>query len=345
MDAPSNSHIRGLDSLRFIAALWVAFGHGAGVPFRELLQQTGRFGQTVAAINGVSFNGVAAVTVFFLISGFCIHLPYSQAKAVPIREYFVRRYVRIGAPLVVILLVAHFWPDRTANIVHDVLWSVYCELAYYTLYPIIFPLLRRGHLKALIGFTTVVSILLIVLRWQYLRVTEFGLLAFVVAYPTWLLGCLLAESLDKLKNTTRTISIWYWRLSAWLYSVLAMLLVYHSPIRIGYPGSLLLFSFFSYFWLQQELVRWTTSAPLRWLENAGKWSYSVYLIHMIVIAEFAELRGALPTTLWWILLLAVIFGVSYLFFLVVERPSHLAARRWARSLRPTVVGTAKSATA
>jgi peptidoglycan/LPS O-acetylase OafA/YrhL len=334
--ADSTTHARGIDSLRFVAAMWVAFGHGAWIPMRQLLQGSDSFGQAIYAVNGVMFNGVAAVIVFFVISGFCIHLPYVGAEKIELREYFIRRYIRVGGPLVAILLIGQLWSDPAGRAVRQVLWTVYCELAYYTLYPLLFALFRRYPLWYLIAAATAISSLLIVTHWSFLRQWEFGTLAFLVAYPPWLLGCLLADKIKRGELTQSNVSIWYWRGGAWLYSVFSMIGVFHSPIRIGYSASLLPFSFYCYFWLQQELLRWRTRAPLQWLESAGGWSFSVYLVHKIVITEFSELRLPVSPLLNWALLFAAVLGVSHLFYLVIERPAHTAARRLARSVRRAV---------
>jgi peptidoglycan/LPS O-acetylase OafA/YrhL len=48
------------------------------------------------------------VIVFFVISGFCIHYPYHKGKPVLLREFLVRRCLRIGIPLSICLLIAYF---------------------------------------------------------------------------------------------------------------------------------------------------------------------------------------------------------------------------------------------
>jgi peptidoglycan/LPS O-acetylase OafA/YrhL len=336
MDAQSPQHIRGIDSLRFVAALWVAFGHGAWLPVKELSSGAGTIGKFLSAVNGVAFCGPAAVIVFFVISGFCIHLPYAGAHRVPIREFYVRRFVRIGGPLLAVLVLAQAWPTPVGA-AKEVLWSVYCELAYYTLYPLLFVWMRKSALPLMIGVSTMLATALICVHWNYMRHWEFGAFTFVLGYPAWLLGCLLAESVPKIRDSQTTGSIWLWRLGAWICSVLAMILVYHSPIEVGYPASMMAFSFFCFFWLKQELSRWQVRPPLRWLEDAGKWSFSLYLVHKIVIAEAAKLPPSLPVLLIWLIKFAGVLGLSYLFFLVVERPCHTAARRWGRAVRHLVL--------
>lgn len=332
MDVQSPQHVRGIDSLRFVAALWVAFGHGAALPVKELLSGAGAIGKFLTAANGVMYCGPAAVTVFFVISGFCIHLPYVGARRVPIREFYARRFIRIGGPLLAVLALAQVWP-APVGAAKDVLWSVYCELAYYTLYPLLFVWMRKSALPLMIGFSTIVAVALICVHWDYMRHWEFGVLTFIVGYPAWLLGCLLAESVPKSHALQLQGSIWFWRAGAWIFSVLAMMLVYHSPIKVGYPATMLAFSFLCFFWLQQELLRWQVRTPLRWLEDAGKWSFSLYLVHKIVIAEVADLSLSLPVLLIWLTEFIGVLGLSYLFFRVVERPCHTAARRWGRALR------------
>ena len=85
MSEPSKSEpkIRGLDAIRFVAALIVALNHGAAPPFAEWFGRTALWSRALAGLSAVMFNGVAAVLVFFVISGFCIHYPY--ARGAPFR--------------------------------------------------------------------------------------------------------------------------------------------------------------------------------------------------------------------------------------------------------------------
>jgi peptidoglycan/LPS O-acetylase OafA/YrhL len=336
-DGNLKAHVRGINSLRFVAALWVAVAHGAGLPLRQLFQGGGPLSRAISQANDVAFNGSAAVVVFFVVSGFCIHLPFVQADRIDIREYLVRRYVRIGGPLIAVLLVIHLWSNPAARAALDVLWSVYCELAYYTLYPLLFPIFRRYGFKLAIASATTISALLIATHWHYMYPWQFGALTFVTAFPAWLLGCLIAEKITNNDLMEFNGSIWYWRAGAWIYSVCALLGVFHSPIRVGFPATLLIFAFYCYFWLQQELRRWRLRTPSPWLEAAGVWSYSMYLVHKIVIAAFGELQWPIPALLNWALLVSAMLLISYIFYALIERPSHSAARRLGRSLDHPVV--------
>jgi peptidoglycan/LPS O-acetylase OafA/YrhL len=133
-------------------------------------------------------------------------------------------------------------------------------------------------------------------------------------------------------------SIWYWRTGAWIYSVFALLAIFHLPTRIGYPATLSVFSFYCYFWLQRELQRWRIRPPWRWTESGGAWSYSMYLVHMSVITAFGEWQLPVPVLVNWALKFAAVLLTSYIFSVLIESPSHSAARRWGRSIgRPRAV--------
>ena len=324
---PRGGHIGGLDTLRFIAALWVVLGHWDGLPFLPLLRDRGWLGHLVAGINGVLFNGVAAVTLFFLISGFCIHYPWARAGRVDVRRHLMRRYVRIGGPLLASLAIAALANDAVRNALFGVLWSVYCELIYYTLYPALFLLFRRYGVTRALAAATMLSTVLIASRWSYLWPWQFGVaLTWAVGLPSWLLGCLLAERLVQ-RRLVPGRSIWPWRAAALMLSAGATGSVFHAPIAFGYPASMLVFAFFCFFWLKRELARYAVRPPLRLLEWAGGWSYSLYLIHNMVIAGFAAVRLAWPYAMGWTAEFLAILLASYAFYAGVERPSHALARR------------------
>ena len=52
-------------------------------------------------VDRVLFNGHLAVVVFFLLSGYVIHLPHARGKTLRPVEFWVRRLLRILLPLAV----------------------------------------------------------------------------------------------------------------------------------------------------------------------------------------------------------------------------------------------------
>ena len=130
-----HEEVRGLDTLRFVAAAAVALGHGAAFPLGEWLGKGAAWQRLLIGAYDISFDGVAAVIVFFVVSGFCIH--YGPATGAPFRTlpFWVRRGVRIAIPLLGAVGVADLLGPAAQGALEVVLWSVYCELIYYALYP------------------------------------------------------------------------------------------------------------------------------------------------------------------------------------------------------------------
>jgi len=100
-----------------------------------------------------------------------------------------------------------------------------------------------------------------------------------------------------------------------------------------------LFAIFVYFWLSKEIAFYRQHQVSRVLEKAGKWSYSIYLLHLHGQAFFILLAfSPFAAGMNWIIKIAFVLLVSYAFYLTVEKPSHYLARRIARKLlRPVSV--------
>ena len=325
-------HIWGLDTMRFIAVLWVVFSHCGYPPLTEGLDESNLLAHGVQGIYGNLFAGVPAVIVFFVISGFCIHYPHRTPGSFSLLPFLVRRYLRIGIPLVVAVLLARPFHVNLALFQNSILWSLLAELIYYTLYPLLRLLREKYGWQKMIAVSIVAAYAVVLCFPTADDYSPLGpRFAWLVAFPCWLLGCLLAEvDFQKSVALISRSQIWRWRLGIWFLSSLFSFLRFHSPI--GYPWTLNLFAVAVFFWLSVEIAAFRQQQGNPWLEWAGRWSYSVYLMHMI--ANIAYSRLPLPNfgfNLNWCARMGFIFGVSYFFYLVVEKPGHLIARdlgRW-----------------
>lgn len=142
----------------------------------------------------------------------------------------------------------------------------------------------------------------------------------LLGLPCWLLGCKLAETSERLVKYSFD-RIWLWRLGVWVASCLCLVLRFHSLLQYSY--TLNFFAILVYFWLQKEIVYFRYNQPLDILEWAGKWSYSIYLMH--VIASQVYKSFTLPNLgfiLNWIMMIAWAILISYVFYVLVEKPSH-----------------------
>jgi peptidoglycan/LPS O-acetylase OafA/YrhL len=111
------NRVSGIDRVRALAAVSVMLAHILGPDLPGLWRY--------------SFTGLPAVFVFFVISGLCIHFPYVSAP-VPIRAFYTARFLRIVPPVIAAIVLA-----RLVDFQFFVLWTIFCELWYYFLYPIL----------------------------------------------------------------------------------------------------------------------------------------------------------------------------------------------------------------
>ncbi len=96
-------------------------------------------------------------------------------------------------------------------------------------------------------------------------------------------------------------------------------------------GSAVLASILAYFWLEREIAYFRKAQPNPPLQWAGQWSYSLYLMH--VAANVIFIRAAIPNfgfIVNWSLRFGWVLVVSYVFYLIVEKPSHSFARSLGR---------------
>jgi peptidoglycan/LPS O-acetylase OafA/YrhL len=331
---PDGQRYAVLDALRFVLALWVTIGHYDMFPLFAGVNEATPVGQfLVHAWRSVVF-GSPAVIVFFVISGFCIHLPYRGNRKMEIGRYYLRRYTRILIPVAAALGVYQFvgqrfvWWGEHSILWESPLWSLLCEEIYYALYPLLRRLRRILSWQPIILVAFTVSLGIAATHFRALSWHECGPLGTAaILLPVWLLGCLLAEEVETLPALRADAwgRIWMWRFVAWFASWITEML--HFKAHLPLTQTMAWFGIIAYFWVKNEIAWSKTWAPSRVLAWAGLWSYSLYLVH----AQTADLWYALniqnvgPRLFWCGVILSSLIG-AYVFYLVVERPSHRFAR-------------------
>jgi peptidoglycan/LPS O-acetylase OafA/YrhL len=330
--APRPHFVRGLDSFRFIAAAVVAAGHGALVPFDRIAGETHGIWKMIGGAWDSLPNGTLAVCVFFFISGFCIHFPNVIKERVPVVPFLIKRGLRIGIPLFVTLAAAYAFGRQYVSALDSVLWSVYCELVYYALYPVLFPVLRGRWVSATI-VCAAVSIGLLIAFPDTPRPWNFGVVTFLFCAPMWLLGAVLAERYRSgALFTDRLPPVWFLRAALPSCAILATFMFYHAPIKIPLTWSVAAFVPVGYLWLAKELQRLTTHRTSDRLETLGLAAYSIYLVHRFPLTFFNDHFGPnLPIAVY--VLQAVAIGlVAYVFYRCIEKPSHELSKAVGRRL-------------
>lgn len=331
--APLNAspRIAGLDTIRLWCALFVVFFHDTSPPlFHGLSRQTG-LGRIVLGLYDAAFNGQAAVITFFVISGFCIHLPYASGRPFAAGPFLLGRAARILIPTGAYLLLLQLWHHLEPHFTL-LLWSIWCEIAYYFLYPLLRRAFARTSLRMVLGGAYLAAAIATACcafgpGWHSLF--DAGLWTAVAGLPCWLLGCLLAERLPRLlaqPGVSRT-RLWLYRGSAWALAYASYLGMFH--LHLSFLVSLQAFAIFAYFWLALEIRYYREHPASRTLEWLGGLTFSIYLIHQPAKALLASwtLHSA---WLWWALEIGFILAAAALFYTLVEAPSHRLARSFSR---------------
>jgi len=331
--------LNGVEAARGVAALLVVFFHAT-----NMLSATQYFGDK--ALGGLFDFGHAGVDFFFVLSGFIIffihHGELGQSKFVPI--YWYKRFIRIFPTYWVVLLLfgiiliysptrdmherlpaviasrVVLWPHIQGPIL-TVAWTLSHELMFYLLFSLLFLEVKLGIAGLLI----------------------------------WLMFIIF-------NVTTNTFADYFWggmvfrifNLGFFFGMAVAMLVVYR-PIRFArgafWFGTLLFFT-------AGVTESWGPDMPVEWpplhlayalgasaalyglvgLERAGqlivpkfmmvlgKASYSIYLLHVIVIMVLQQVLlvvkpwGMLPDAFIFLAVVASAVFVAVVFSNVVEQP-------------------------
>ncbi len=378
--------IPSLDGWRAIAVGMVVFGHAKLIP--------GRFASL-------------GVAVFFFLSGYLITTlmkeEFAKSGTVSLKNFFLRRLLRLTPPLVTTLAVAYamawlgwidgktspfgfasllfyfhnyyyvFWePGGSVPLGVGVYWSLAVEQHFYLLFPLLFLVFNllgsdspkacpepgdgygtrnpAGHLvcqgwfirgknnRKLVWF--LVSVCLAVLLWRIVLAiglhVEYQRVYFTTdtRLDAILFGCLLALWRNPMEEPPdRGSMVWRnpWLIGGSAVIVLDFLLVrnltYCKTFHFTLESlSLAPFFFFSIRDSKQPIFKVLGQL---WLVRIGELSYSIYLIHCVVLFNIDRYFQAR-----WVQL-AISFAVIGVYVLVVERFVERPFAKFRKALRGT----------
>ncbi len=137
---PASRRLRGIDALRGAAALGVVFYHA--VEQSKTVLPGNLLQYPVRLVQFASSFGYIGVFLFFVISGFCIHLQWARSKAAGVEPeirfgpFWKRRIRRLYPPYIIALL---FFLLLTA-------WTAGINLTHFFIYDVVMHLLMLHNL-------------------------------------------------------------------------------------------------------------------------------------------------------------------------------------------------------
>ena len=357
MMEPSRDRLVFLDVLRAIAVLCVlachtlasVYGYGF-IPWSGELRNFSGQPWDVRLLFPISF-GQLGVAVFFVISGFCIHMTFSKGRNW--REFYLRRFFRLypaylaALALFVVLtypkaigqLLAQPWyvwsAARHAFLCHNfwsadfksinpAYWSLAIEAQLYMLYPVMLWLIRKVEWCGMLMILAVIEVSIQGLGQQYpCSFTDFLVRTPFGYWFSWALGSMLAD--DYLcEDTDRPNAFWY---------ALALAVATYFIKPLGFMW-FTLWALTAAAAIGNVLSGHWTGHSVRWLAlplaEVGKWSYSLYLLHMPLIVIFINAafylkwigQGSTKLEVLWFGVMSwiVLIPLSCLWYNVFERP-------------------------
>ena len=251
-----------------------------------------------------------------------------DGKEINLPEFYLKRYTRVILPMLVITLLAFFIGNISEPT--GVFWSLYAELIYYTLYPLILTFKKYISLFKLIMIFYVIGLLLILFipfknTGSYVDLGNS--LTWVIGLPCWLTGVLLAEQVRKQTKNVTLVRLMFQRSLSFGITILMMVAHFHLYLSNMLLLNLLLIPY--YYWLRDEIDYYKVNTPNRYLEKAGKWSYSLYICHPLLLI-FIIINNLIDSTnlwLYWTTVTSCAFIFSYVFYLLIEKPTHKLAQK------------------
>lgn len=327
-EPPKNKWIKGVNSIRFILAFIVMLSHYEN-PFYLLIANSEKL-KPYAELALTLFNGVAAVIAFFIISGFVVH--YTAKNQIRNwKSFLLKRYIRILFPLAIVFLLGYplNHPEK------GILWSLICELVYYTIYPIMYYKQSVDEKKILwIAFLISISIipfiayndlksLIFQTNYNYHgHYWQSGIFStWIIGLPCWLLGVRMANRIESVSIPTKQYLL---RLRFFIYVLSVLLFIGQKYFYLSFIISMNIFSLLLYKWLMTEILYYKKHEPNPYLERMGDFSYSLYILHPVIYA-FILKYFTLSLYIAPLLIIPTLI-LTYLFYLVVEKPSHNFAK-------------------
>lgn len=346
---PSGERLDGIEALRGIAALYILLYHLALIPKPNL--------SVPGWASPLVLTGGTAVTLFFVISAFCLCLSMKQHKQEPLlnMRFYLRRIFRL-APLFYFWIVlswvrdkywfglTHSWTDVLLNMSlgfnfvpgkHEgfvwASWILSVEMVFYLFFPIIYRYVNDCWKSLGFFFITLIAasgyaVIVIYLPIPDSQRASFLQFSFLRQLPVFALGMVAFFLYDRFVQGK-------FRPRSWAVALVAAAVFGYIALISGRLNLL----FDDFYWqgvIYSGLLLGLAIAPLGLFVNRitrfyGKISYSIYLNHPTIVVALVPAYGFiytlhLPATLKYgaclLLTLAPLTIISYCTYRFIEQP-------------------------
>ncbi|NML34596.1 acyltransferase family protein [Paraburkholderia antibiotica] len=362
----TRTHIKFLDGMRGLAALYVCLTHSWNFPSGNGIALS----RAHRILRFLLEGGHCAVSVFIVLSGYCLTLPYLNGKRLKAGEFFATRAMRILPPYYACLLIClllnytllsgkatgfwvetspidtraillhvfmlHDWSAASASKIDYVLWSVGVEWKIYFLLPVLVLFGRRFGFMRTAAASVVASFAVWVLlyRHDWLNPGAFGSSVYYVGL--FACGMAAAVYVDQCQQGRARFDF------KWIGVAMACLTVIVLATEFKKVGPLQVASLFSgllacfvIVWMslreRSAMKSFLSTGPITGL---GKISFSLYLIHppLLQLSWTYLIEPNFPASRFLIpitfaISVAVSIAGAYLFFWAFEFPSLMWIRR------------------
>ena len=327
-------HIPRLDVLRAAAILLVFFFHyysmgfgWAWLPWQSehiLVRDYSQWPIYSLPFLPVMWGGILGVPLFFVLSGFCIHLSFlRRPDRFRIKDFYWRRFLRIYPAYFVCLVVCvlltpwlpykyEFWYQIPLHmfLVHNlvkvtfsgingVFWSLAVEAQFYLVYPLLLMARKKWSMQTCL----IISLAINVLCELHNALTRHHVIESAISsvwsmplltWCNWILGACLAEAyIEKRRFFTRGIMIFVMALLLFVLAQSFKHLLVESYLFAAVLCAIVM----------DRYLAW--KAPISRIERClipiGLISYSFYLWHAPIIRLAYDLiiYEKWPQTFWW----------------------------------------------
>jgi peptidoglycan/LPS O-acetylase OafA/YrhL len=344
----SAAYMPEIDGLRFIAITWVAVVMHLPNIINANIYERNEFSHFF--INQLVLEGGNGVTLFFMISGFILAVPFLKEKlygqkTVSLKKYYLRRLTRLEPPYIAALLIAFVFliiigkysfsgliDNLLASIfyVHDLIyqnhsrvlgvaWSLEVETRFYLLAPFLAYvfLIKKAWLRR--GIIILISIAGYVKQYVDFWNPASPFINFLCYF---LVGMLLADLyLSKWKLIRQPV------LCKWIGILLfiGMHFIFSTQSIYLFFGKMLSMAVFFYIAITNPW--WKKILSIQWISIIGGMCYSIYLLHLMIMSGVTHLLQEFPIQnkligfpVYGIILLTAVLVISGFFYRFIEQP-------------------------